>query len=392
MNVQRAPDPAVARSLLMQIAAGTPAAAPPCLPDVPRVLYGAGKLGAMATRLFRQIGIPIAYFIDQTPPPNGRLLDIPVFCPQEAPQGDRLALPIAVCVVTSAFQPIAAMLQADGWAHVAPVYDVLQAYRNVTGLNNGWFSGPLTPDDQSAIIRSLARWHDDRSRAAHLQFTAWRALREEWSFEDAAVTVEDRYFIPEIVDVLGAHEEILDGGAWRAEVLDAFLKNSPWPFAEAVAVEPDTHNLARLNHWRDTRPDALKQRVRVEPWALSDSDGVSAFNHGQGMASRLLASGADIAQTRRIDSLGITPSFIKLHLEGNELPALHGALSTLQRHRPVLAVTTYHNRDGLWKTPAWLMDNLPDYRFLMRMHGWCGTGAVVYGIPAERSVRPTQKV
>jgi hypothetical protein len=47
-------------------------------------------------------------------------------------------------------------------------------------------------------------------------------------------------------------------------------------------------------------------------------------------------------------------------------------------------VTTYHDRDGLWKIPAWLLDTLPDYRLLMRGHGWCGTGTVVYCIPAER--------
>ncbi len=60
-----------------------------------------------------------------------------------------------------------------------------------------------------------------------------------------------------------------------------------------------------------------------------------------------------------LDSLGLAPDFVKLHLEGAELAALAGGRETLIRHRPVLAVTVYHNADGIWKTPAWLMETLP---------------------------------
>jgi hypothetical protein len=50
----------------------------------------------------------------------------------------------------------------------------------------------------------------------------------------------------------------------------------------------------------------------------------------------------------------------------------------------VIAATVYHNDDGIWKTPLWMMHSLEDYRFLFRVHSWCGTGAVLYAIPAER--------
>ena len=41
---------------------------------------------------------------------------------------------------------------------------------------------PLTPLDQEKTAEVLARWDDDVSRAHHLQFLAWRRLREEWIF------------------------------------------------------------------------------------------------------------------------------------------------------------------------------------------------------------------
>ena len=73
-----------------------------------------------------------------------------------------------------------------------------------------------------------------------------------------------------------------------------------------------------------------------------------------------------------------------MHLEGAELNALKGARNLIASHRPVIAVTTYHNSNGLWALPRWVMDEFPDYKFLMRLHGWCGTGAVLYGLPETK--------
>ena len=91
-------------------------------------------------------------------------------------------------------------------------------------------------------------------------------------------------------------------------------------------------------------------------------------------------------RTRPLDALGVSPTFIKLHLEGAELVALKGA-RTLLAARPIVAATVYHNADGIWRTAAWLMETLTDYRFLFRTHSWCGTGAVIYAIPHERIAR-----
>ena len=63
---------------------------------------------------------------------------------------------------------------------------------------------------------------------------------------------------------------------------------------------------------------------------------------------------------------------------------MRGARQTLIDCRPIVAATVYHNDDGIWRTALWLMETLPRYRFLFRLHSWCGTGAVIYAIPYER--------
>lgn len=384
MSFSHAPDRTQAKALLEHIVQGTPATAPP-VSDRPLALYGAGKLGRMAADICARIDQPIAFAVDRQATQGARLLDhIPVYQPDAIPPEQRGITRIAVCVVTSAFTPIRDALAEAGWRDVVPVYDLLEPYTRVTGMGNGWFAGPLDHDDLLSVDRVLDGWADDTSRAAHLQLLAWRVLREEWIFEDAPVSIDDRYFIPEVLAAFGACETLLDAGAWHGEVLCRYIDVLAERFNSAVAVEPDAANADALAARIANLAPSVATRIRTVTCALGDHDGTTAFAEGLGLASRLRADGSRQIPLRRIDSLNVAPSLIKLHLEGNELAALHGARHTLERHRPLLALTTYHNRDGLAHTPGWLMDNLPEYHILMRLHGWCATGVVVYAIPDER--------
>jgi hypothetical protein len=120
---------------------------------------------------------------------------------------------------------------------------------------------------------------------------------------------------------------------------------------------------------------------------LGAATGRTLFHDGLGYASQVSETGRIDTEMRPIDGLGLAPTFIKLHLEGYELEALKGARRTLLEKRPILLATVYHNDDGIWRTPLWLMKTLTDYRLLFRLHSYCGTSAVIYAIPAERMSR-----
>lgn len=353
--------------------------------DRPLVLYGAGRLGTMAATLFARLGIPIAYAVDRRPPASG-LLDgrIPVLTPEAVAADDRGSHRIAVCVVTAPYRPIHEDLVASGWRHVSPVYDVLEAYADRLPMANGWFADPIAPDEWSRLAAVLARWDDDRSRAAHLQFLAWRLAREEWTFEHAPVTIDDRYFIPPVLAGLGDAPSFLDAGAYHGGVIAQWFERVGARSGDILAVEADADNATRLRAWVATLPDVQADRVRIVECALAEASGRQPFAQGMGLAARLSADAAGEARTCRWDELDFDSTFAKLHLEGGELNALRGGLATLRRQRPILAITVYHHPDGLWRTAAFLNEALTGYRLLMRMHGWCGTGAVVYAIPDER--------
>jgi FkbM family methyltransferase len=378
------PTIAMARELLWQLTSSrSPVRHQPV--DKPLILYGSGKLGRMAGELFRRLNIPIAYAVDRACRTGDRLLDdVPVIRPEAADQIDRETCLIAVCIVTAPYEPIRDELAAMGWRHIFPVYDVLDAYRDRLPLGNGWFAGVLNDEDINQIDEVLAGWSDDWSRAAHLQVLAWRLHRMEWEFDRAPVCIEDRYFIEPVRLAMGLRERFLDAGAHHGTVIAKWLELVRHQCDSVMAVEADRDNVAHLRRWVATLPRAIRETIMIRDCALAEESAEKHYQQGWGFSSRIDPRAAWPVQAFRLDDLDFPLTFGKIHLEGGELNALRGGTETLRRCRPILAITTYHNADGLWRIPRFLMETLPDYRFLMRLHGWCGTGSVVYAIPNER--------
>jgi FkbM family methyltransferase len=343
-------------------------------------------MGRLARDFLKAVGRDFEIVVDR----NARqLADDPTWAgvrlqhPDDVPETVKSELRLAVSLVTSPYVPVERSLLERGFKDVVPFYDLAESFRDLHPLSNGWFAPPLSAHDRQNAAKVLTLWADDMSRAHHLQFLAWRRLREEWTFETAPVPECKRFFIPEVADILHGNEIFLDVGAHHGSVTEAFVQQTKGAFGYVVAVEPDPANRVVLQDaLRSLLPD--DPRVTVYDCALGEDEGMAPFHDGLGYASQIAGTGRTRVMTRPLDALGLSPTFIKLHLEGGELAALKGARQTLQANRPIVAATVYHNDDGIWRTPLWLMETLSDYRFLFRAHSWCGTGAVVYAIPKER--------
>ena len=383
---KKPPDADRSAMLLAELATA-PCAYSPVAADVPFAVYGAGKMGLLARDFLAAVGHRLVMVIDRDARRFARepsWWSEPILAPDEAVEHAKDGLRLLVCVVTAPYLPIERSLLQFGFQDIVPFYDLAETFRSIHPLSNGWFAAPLTAIDQEKTAEVLARWDDDISRAHHLQFLAWRRLREEWVFDAAPTPDCDRYFIPEVTGVLNGDEFLLDAGAHDGSVTQAFVQQMKGAFRRIAAIEPDAANRARLEHnlqsWAPADP-----RITVYDCALAEEEGNALFHDGLDYASQLSPTGRTRIVTRPLDTLALSPTFMKVHLEGGELPALQGAREMLLANRPIVAVTVYHNADGIWKTPHWLMQLLPDYRFLFRAHSWCGTGAVVYAIPKERS-------
>lgn len=379
------PDAGEATALLAQLAGGECCYTPVGL-DKPIALYGAGDLGGLARDFLGFVGVPLARVIDRNADKlssDAGWRGIAVVRPDAVTSADKQDLRIAVSIVTMPYVPIERALRECGFADIVPFYDLAESFRHLHPLSNGWFAPALDVASCEATAAVLRSWHDNVSRAHHLQFLAWRRVREEWTFASAQVLRGPRFFIAEVRDVLRQDESFVDAGAYHGGVTENFLRIVDGRCRSILAIEPDPASRSVLQAaLRRLVPTA--GRAEVLDCALAENGGTAVFHDGLGYASQLSETGRMPVAARALDSLGVAPTFVKLHLEGGELAALKGACGVLQACRPLVAATVYHNDDGIWRTPLWLMEHLPGYRFLFRLDSWCGTGGVVYGIPEER--------
>jgi len=352
--------------------------------DRPLTLYGAGDFGRMARDYCRKIGIDVDFVVDA----NARALQDSnvwegerIFLPEEVPVDRKRNDLLAVCIATIPYTTIAESLKAQGWRHLVPFYDLAETYRDRHPLSNGWLVDKLEHNDLLKLKDVLCSWSDEISRAHHLQFIAWRLLREDWFFLRAPVSCDNRFFIPEVLQEMSKPVSFADVGAHHGKVSLRLFDLIGNELEKVWLIEPDTENLVQLRHTVDNAPTGFSKKAEIFANAVGNKSETRQFFEGLGYASQVSGLGNREITLTTIDELGISPTFLKLHLEGGELAALEGAKETIRSKRPILAVTSYHTADGLWRLPRWLMTELPDYRISMRLHSWCGTGAVIYAFP-----------
>ncbi len=347
----------------------------------PVMLYGAGNLGKMAKDFFDFFKIPILEVIDiyaDKHRVDEFWKDAKITDPSDISKQDKENL-LVVCIVNSPFVPLRDKLTKEGWKNVVHFYDVSQAYNNSHPLNNGWVLKKPQKEDKTRIEKIFLSLADDLSRAHYLQFLAWRKLRLELHTTDATLNTANRFFIPQVASVLHKHEVFVDCGAYNGAVVIKFLKLVGNKYRQIYAIEPDPKNFDILKKNVTSLP-----KIKTIKAALSKKSSRENFYSGFNLASRLDPAGNSKVKTFTLDKLNIPATYIKMHLEGGELEALMGSEKTIKKFRPILAVTIYHNELGVSKIPWYQMKIAKDYDFYMRLHSWCGTGAVLYAIPKER--------
>lgn len=75
--------------------------------------------------------------------------------------------------------------------------------------------------------------------------------------------------------------------------------------------------------------------------------------------------------------------FLKLDVEGAELNVLFGAIKSIKRYRPKLAISIYHSLEDFFIIPFYLMTELEDYNFHIRLYSGALMDTVLYAIPKK---------
>ncbi len=168
---------------------------------------------------------------------------------------------------------------------------------------------------------------------------------------------ETHYLINGFIPKSGAN--IIEAGAYdggTAKVLAEMGYN-------VYSFELDRKNYERLNKTVNS--------FVLENLALGSFKHEEFYNPKGSGDNKLTGVGSEIIQVTTIDAYvreNNLPSvdFIKMDVEGAELDVLKGAVTTIARFKPILALSAYHKWDDFWTLMNFVKSIRKDYEFALR--------------------------
>ena len=183
------------------------------------------------------------------------------------------------------------------------------------------------------------------------------------------------------------NEHIIDCGAYTGDTLSEIVSNGII-FERYVAFEPDRDSYTKLIGTIASLPKEIQSKCDALPYGVGEKCEFVAFSSGLGDASYFSSDADNHVEVVSLDDLQITPSitptFIKMDIEGFELAALKGTINAIRKYRPVLAVCLYHKPQDFFEIPLYLAEKLTNYEFFLRTYRYRADW-VLYVVPKERT-------
>ena len=185
---------------------------------------------------------------------------------------------------------------------------------------------------------------------------------------------EEQYFdkeiIPKIKDI-----NFVDGGTYIGDSLPSIIKNFP-DYNKIFCIEPNNLHIgiAKKNF-------SLQRDIEFINCGLGNKE-VKATQEQE-----LKDNCYHDYQAEDINTLDNLISekidFIKLDIEGAEQDTIEGAINTIKKYHPILAICIYHKAEDWYKVPKMVLDIRNDYKVYIRhyMEGIYET--VMYFIPKK---------
>ncbi len=183
-----------------------------------------------------------------------------------------------------------------------------------------------------------------------------------------------QYYASDIIR-LSDDEVYVDCGGWDGDTVNRFLRHSGQKYKKIYVFEPDTTMIPKLKSNIDSSVDY----ILIEKGAYNTNGSASFDNTGCGMITD--DDDQNTIKVARIDDvIDDEITFIKMDIEGAEIPALEGGKKLLEKSLPKMAICAYHKRDDLITIPKFIKSLSRDYRLYLRAYHDYVSEVVLYAV------------
>ncbi len=213
----------------------------------------------------------------------------------------------------------------------------------------------------------------------HINLPAFPMLAE-WERSDA----ENQYF-PDDIIALNDKEVFVDCGAYTGDTLEDFSRRVQG-FKRYYALEPDERRCHDIYEVINKIGGENVVYYKVGAWDKKDTLYFSQ-DKACGEVVGDVVGGEMCITVDSIDNIVDKEdkvTFVKMDIEGVELPALRGAESVIKRDKPTLAICVYHKREDLITIPQYIKELVPEYDLFLRCHFPYASELVLYAVYRKR--------
>ena len=174
--------------------------------------------------------------------------------------------------------------------------------------------------------------------------------------------------------ILNKNDIVIDAGA-NMGIFTLFAAHKK--VGKIYAFEPQKNSIEVLK--ANINNNNLMDLVKIEPYGISETNKIcQLYNSGQGRSSGSVVMHLDSNETEEIKCISIDSwveannikkiDFIKADIEGAERDLLKGAMQTLKKFGPKLAICIYHFPDDPVIIPSLIKKANPAYIILKTSH------------------------
>lgn len=158
---------------------------------------------------------------------------------------------------------------------------------------------------------------------------------------------------------------------------------------KVCAFEADMKNYEKLQKESEKHSEIIPF-----PYAVGDKEEI-LYMEGDGQSfSKLVDYETDQSiVVKRLDDVLLdsehVPTYLKMDIEGSEIPALSGARKLIKKHMPVLGICIYHKLDDLITIPHFIFEAEKEsnsgkhYKYYLRQHSYGTDELVFYAVPSK---------
>lgn len=295
-------------------------------------------------------------------------------------------------IVRSEDLPEGAMVLALSGGRPLTVHDKLSAlpvraldyfaFRQHSGLplhdivfNEGFSEDFLLHRDRYEWVLGLLE--DETSRDVFRKLVSFR-LDGDIELLRGFTQREHLQYFEDFLRLKPSDEVFFDVGGFDGFTTQEFIRRCP-EYRFVHLFEPDPSNFSRC-----MQSVGHLDRVALHPFGLaSEAARLSLVSAGSGSA--ISTNGSVAIEVQRLDDLSLhAPTFLKMDVEGAELPALDGARETIRQAHPALALAVYHYGDGrapFWQIPEKVLAIRDDYHVYLRHYTESIYETVMFFVP-----------